>query len=79
MEKPNVVLKLQAYLNTELYLTDYRNGEFLKINRSVSIDNNNNIIALNLSDLQILDLKPLTNLKYLQSLLLLDFTHTENH
>jgi internalin A len=70
MEKPNVVLKLQAYLNTELYLTDYRNGEFLKINRSVSIDNNNNIIALNLSDLQILDFKPLTNLKYLQSLFL---------
>lgn len=70
MEKQNVVLELQGYLNTELYLTDYRTGEFLKINRAVSIDNNNNIIALNLSDLQISDLKPLANLKYLQSLFL---------
>lgn len=69
MEKPNGVLELQEYLNTELYLTDYI-SEFLKINRSVSIDNNDNIIALNLSNLQISDLKPLANLKYLQSLFL---------
>ncbi|WP_026707454.1 leucine-rich repeat domain-containing protein [Flavobacterium frigidarium] len=70
MEKPNVVLELQEILNTELYLTDYRNGEFLKINRSVSIDENKNIIALNLSNLQISDLKFLAKLIDLQSLFL---------
>ncbi|MBG6062896.1 Leucine-rich repeat (LRR) protein [Flavobacterium sp. CG_9.1] len=70
MEKPNVVLKLQEILNTELYLTDYIDGRFLNINRSVSLDENNNIIALNLSDLQISDLKFLPDLKNLQSLFL---------
>jgi internalin A len=70
MEKPKGVLELQGFLNSQLYLTDYSSDEFLKINRSVSVDNNDNIIALNLSDLQISDLKPLANLKYLQSLFL---------
>ncbi|WP_428232245.1 leucine-rich repeat domain-containing protein [Flavobacterium sp.] len=69
MDKTIQILELQDHLRTELYITEFTKN-FLKINRSVSLDKDRNIIALNLSHLQISDLKPLENLKHLQSLYL---------
>ncbi|SDF26795.1 leucine-rich repeat domain-containing protein [Cellulophaga baltica] len=70
MEKPKIVLQLEVTLKIELYITDYGDKPFLKLNRSVSIDEDKNIIALNLSDLRISDLSFLADLKDLQSLYL---------
>jgi len=69
MTKTEEILELEEYLQTELYLANY-NKDFLQLNRSVNLDDDNKIIALNLSYLQISDLKPLGKLTSLQSLYL---------